>query len=101
METHKRKEDRSLFDNVWMGLLLALALPFLVMVLYWYATLSGQKPFSVLFTDLNLFMKVITLCASPDLLLFVFFNKKNWTNGSKGIVLAIVVMLVATIFIKL
>ncbi len=101
METHKRQEDKSPFNRVWVGFLLALALPFLVMSLYWYALLSQTASFGVLFTNAAIFMKVISICASPDILMFIFFNRKNWTEGSKGIVLAILLMLLVTIFIKL
>ncbi len=103
MEIHKREESRSKWDTVWVGLLVALILPFIVMLLYWYALLSSKMSLGSMFTDIGAqgLMKVISICASPDLLVFWWFNKKNWTNASKGCVLAIVVMLVFTLIVKL
>ncbi|MCQ2251021.1 MAG: hypothetical protein MJZ66_07915 [Bacteroidales bacterium] len=103
METHKREESRSKWDRVWVGLLVALVVPFIVMVLYWYALLSSQMSFGSMFTDIGAqgIMKVISLCASPDLLVFWWFNKKNWTSASKGMVLAIIIMLIYTVIVKL
>lgn len=103
METHKRENERSKWDRVWVGLLLGLGVPFVVMMLYWYAMLSKEMQLGAMFTNLGapMFMKVLSICASPDLLVFVLFNKKNWTEGSKGLVLAVLLLLLVTIIIKM
>lgn len=101
METHKREEERSKWDQVWVGFVLAFVIPMVIMALYWYALLSGSQPFSALFSELRLFMKVFSICASPVLLLFWYFNKNNWTNGSKGMVLAMVIMVIITVITML
>lgn len=101
METHKRESERSFWDQVWVGFVLAIVVPLVIMALYWYALLSGSQPFSTLFSEMRLFMKVFSICASPVLLLFMYFNKKNWTNGSKGMVLAMVILVVFTVITML
>jgi len=102
METHKREDSRSKWDRVWVGLLVALCVPLLVMVLYWYALLSKEMSLGDMFrVGADRLMKVISICASPDLLVFWWFNKNNWTNASKGVVLMIVLMVVYTVIVKL
>lgn len=103
METHKREEERSKWDSVWAGLLMALAVPCVVMLLYWYALMSKEMSLGEMLTGLGMpvLMKIFSICASPDLLLFGWLNRKNWSNATKGVLMAIILLLTITVIIKL
>lgn len=103
MDIHKREEDRSKWDSVWVGLLLALAVPAVVMILYWYALLSKDMGLGSMLTGLGAaaLMKIFAICASPDLLLFGWLSRKNWSYAAKGVVYAMVVLLLITLVIKM
>ncbi|MBQ4408739.1 MAG: hypothetical protein II852_17210 [Bacteroidales bacterium] len=103
MEVHGRNESNSKLNNIAAGIGVGLAVPLLVFVLYWYAKFYPQFTLGGMFTQFKAeaLMKMISLCASPVLLVFYYFNKKQWDQGSKGIIISVVLLLVATLIIKI
>ncbi len=103
MEVHGRSEKSSKLNNILAGIGVGLAVPMLVFVLYWYARFYPQVSFGGMFTQFkaDVVMKMLSLCASPVLLVFYYFNKRGWDNGAKGLIISVVVLLVATLIIKI
>ena len=103
MEVHGRKEHNSKLNNVLAGIGIGLAVPMLVFVLYWYAKFYPQVTLGGMFTQFKAeaVMKMISLCASPVLLVFYYFNKKQWNQGAKGLVISVVLLLAATLIVKI
>ena len=103
MEVHGRKEHNSKLNNVLAGIGIGLAVPMLVCVLYWYAKFYPQVTLGGMFTQFKAeaVMKMISLCASPVLLVFYYFNKKQWDQGAKGLVISVVLLLAATLIVKI
>lgn len=103
MEVHGRKEKKSGLNNILAGIGIGLAVPLLVFVLYWYAKFYPQFTLGGMFTQFKAeaVMKMLSLCASPVLLVFYYFNKKRWDEGAKGLVISVVLLLAATLIIKI
>ncbi|MCR5455896.1 MAG: hypothetical protein K6F33_12985 [Bacteroidales bacterium] len=103
MEVHGRNEKKSKFNNIFAGIGVGLAVPMLVFVLYWYAKFYPQFSLGEMFTQFkaDAIMKMLSLCASPVLLVFYYFSKRNWNDGAKGLIVSVVLLLVATLIIKL
>ncbi|MBO7566641.1 MAG: hypothetical protein J6T60_06045 [Bacteroidales bacterium] len=102
MEVHGRNEKGSKFNSILAGIGVGLVVPMLVFVLYWYARFYPQITFGGMFTQFKAeaVMKMISLCASPVLLVFYYFTKKGWDQGAKGLIISVVLLLLITLFIK-
>lgn len=102
MEVHGRNEKGSKFNSILAGIGVGLVVPMLVFVLYWYARFYPQITFGGMFTQFKAeaVMKMISLCASPVLLVFYYFTKKSWDQGAKGLIISVVLLLLITLFIK-
>ncbi|MBQ1696303.1 MAG: hypothetical protein II075_00300 [Bacteroidales bacterium] len=103
MEVHGRNEKKSKFNSIVAGIGVGLAVPLLVFVLYWYGKFYPQISLGGMFTQFKAeaLMKMISLCASPVLLVFYYFNKRGWDDGAKGLIVSVVLLLVATLIVKI
>ncbi len=103
MEVHGRNEKKSKLNNIPAGIGVGIAVPLLVSVLYWYARFYPQVSLGGMFTQFKAeaVMKMLSLCASPVLLVFYYFTKRNWNDGAKGLIISVVLLLAATLIIKL
>ena len=103
MEVHGRNESNSKLNNIAAGIGVGLAVPMLVFVLYWYVKFYPQFTLGGMFSQFKAeaLMKMISLCASPVLLVFYYFNKRQWDQVAKGIIISVVLLLVATLIIKI
>lgn len=103
MEVHGRKENKSRLNNVLAGIGIGLAVPFVVFVLYWYAKFYPQVSLGGMFTQFkaDAVMKMLSLCASPVLLVFYYFTKRRWDDGAKGLIVSVVLLLAVTLIIKI
>ena len=103
MEVHGRNEKKSKLNSILAGICVGLAVPMLVFVLYWYAKFYPQFSLGSMFTEFKAeaLMKMISLCASPVLLVFYYFNKHGLDQGSKGLIVSVVLLLVATLIVKI
>lgn len=103
MEIHSREEKRSSLDTVWGGMAMGLIVPFIVFIFYWYARFYPQFGLGDMFSQFDgaVLMKMLSLCASPDLLVFYYFSRRNWNRALKGMILAILLLLLISVIIKL
>ena len=103
METHKRGQSNK-YDVIWFGMLAGLLIPAIALLLFWYVkfcpTVSLEYFFKVQFTP-SVIMKIVSLCALPDLLLFYIFMRKEMYLAGKGVIGAVILLLIITILIKL
>lgn len=103
METHKRGQNNQ-YDAVWFGMLTGLLVPAIALLLFWYVKfypgVSLEYFFKVQFSP-SVIMKIVSLCAMPDLLLFYIFLRKNMNLACKGVIGAIILMIIITIIVKL
>lgn len=98
---HSKKNK---YDNLPLGFVAALVLPFIVILLFWYAKYYPNTSlgdfFSVVYSS-EMLMKIFSLCALPDIGLFYWFYSKKWDKAVKGVIGAVVFLIVLTIIIKL
>ncbi len=102
MEVHGRKEKKSKLNNVLAGIGIGITVPLIVFVLYWYARFYPNVSLGGMFTQFkaDAVMKMISLCASPVLLVFYYFTKKHWDDGAKGLIISVVLLLIVSLLIK-
>lgn len=103
MEVHSRNEQASKLNNFFVGVGIALLIPALAFILYWYVKYYPSY-------GLGEFMKTIgfeysvshfAVCALPDPLVFYFFSKRRYDNACKGMLVVIAVLLVMTLVMKI
>ena len=104
MEIHKRGQKQNNYNTVWFGFLAGLIVPAIALLLFWdvkfYPAVSLSNFFTVQFQP-DVIMKIVSLCALPNLLVFYLFNRKEWYLASKGIIGSIILLIVITLIIKL
>lgn len=104
METHKRGQKQNNYNTVWFGLLMGIAVPAVALLLFWYAKYYPEVSLSSFFTvqfKPDVIMKIVSLCAMPDLLVFYLFNRKEWYMASRGVIGSIILLIVITLIIKM
>lgn len=77
-------------DKIWVGLLSGIALPFLVMFLFYlssYAYLTVPD-FMRKMVFAAVFFKILSLCAIVNLASFFVFYKSKHDRAAKGVILA-------------
>lgn len=104
METHKRgQKNKNHFDTIWFGFLSGILVPAVIMLLFWYVkyypAVSLGSFLTVQFKP-EVVMKIVSLCAFPDLGVFYLFSRKNWNSACRGMILAIIALIVMTLVIK-
>ncbi len=98
-----RKRHSTSINNFFAGAGIAIAVPLVVFVFYWYLKfypsigivdlVSKNLKFSQL-------MQIIAVCALPDPLIFYFLSQKRFDNACKGMLAVIILLLVITIITK-
>ena len=103
MEVHGRNEKGSILNTIPAGIGVGIAVPLIVFVLYWYVKFYPTVTLGGMFTQFNAeaVMKMLSLCASPVLLGFYYFTRRNWDNGAKGLIVSVVLLLLVTLIVKL
>ncbi|MCQ2974972.1 MAG: hypothetical protein MJ211_09185 [Bacteroidales bacterium] len=103
METRKR-EEKNKYNTIPMGFFIGLLVPAITLLLFWYAKYYPTTSLSDFFTTLfkpEVIMKIVSLCALPDLLVFYIMTKKDMMLGAKGMIGSIIFLIVITIIVKL
>lgn len=102
METHKRGQINK-YDTVWFGMLSGIVVPAVVLLLFWYVkfypTVSLETFFTVQFKP-EVIMKIVSLCALPDLLVFYIFTRNNMYKAGRGMIGAVILLIIITLIIK-
>lgn len=86
-------------DNIWLGLALGIALPFLVMFIFYlssYAYLTVPD-FLRKMVFAAIFFKVLSLCAIVNLVSFFMFYKTQNDRAARGVILATMIFAFAVI----
>lgn len=78
------------WDKTWIGLVIGLLTPIIVYALY-YFLISGTG-----IKDIN-----ISLCIAANLIPFYFYQKKEFNNGLKGVLISTILWAVSIAFISL
>lgn len=102
MEVHGRDEKKSKLNSIPAGIGVGLGVTMLVFIFYWYAKFYPQFSLGEMFTQFKAetVMKMLSFCASPVLLVFYLFNKRDWNDGAKGLIVFVVLLLAATLIVK-
>ena len=104
METHKRGQKQNNYNTMWFGFLIGIAVPAVALLLFWYAKFYPSVSLSNFFTvqfKPDVIMKIVSLCALPDLLVFYLFNRKEWYYASRGVIGSIILLIIITLFVKM
>lgn len=100
MEIRKRNDK---YDKFYIGIGLGILIPAICLILFWYA-----KFYPMSLTDFftrqfkpEVIMKIVSLCAMPDLALFYFFINRNKNMAARGVIGAVMLLIIATLIVKL
>ena len=78
------------FDNIWVGLLFGIVLPFLVMFIVYlssYAFLTIPEFLRKMVLS-AIFFKLLSLCAIVNLVSFYFFYQTQNDKAARGVIMA-------------
>ena len=103
MEVHKRHERNSKINNFAAGFAIAVLVPVVIFVLYWYVKFYPVTGLVDLVTKNLKFpqvMQIVAVCALPDTIIFYFCSQKRLDNACKGMLAVIILLLVITIITK-
>ena len=98
-----RKRHSTSINNFFAGVGIAIAVPLIVFIFYWYLKLYPTVGLIDLVTDnlkFSQLMQIIAVCALPDPLIFYFLSQKRYDNACKGMLAVIIALLVITIITK-
>lgn len=81
---------KSKFDNLWIGLAGGLVMPMLTLTAVYffkfrYITFDGMVKY---LTMIDVFVKVISLCVLPNLVVFYIFLQTNHYKAVRGVLMA-------------
>jgi len=97
------KVQKKRFNQLWIGLLGGILLPFAALAAFYFSRYYPYKTileFMQQMFSYNLFTKILSLCAIPNLLLFFIFIWASRYNPAKGVILATFLMVIAVIIIQ-
>ncbi|MBQ3658458.1 MAG: hypothetical protein II956_16700 [Bacteroidales bacterium] len=98
-----RKRHSTSINNFFAGVGIAIAVPLIVFIFYWYLKFYPSVGLIDLVTDnlkFSQLMQIIAVCALPDPLIFYFLSQKRYDNACKGMLAVIIALLVITIITK-
>ncbi len=100
MEIRKRNDKT---DKLWFGLVLGIVIPAVCLLLFWYAKFYPMSLGDFFMRQFNpeVIMKIVSLCAMPDLALFYFFINRNKNMAARGVIGAVMLLIIITLFVKL
>lgn len=93
---------KSSWNSLKLGVILGIAWPVLVMVLFYLLKFSNY-PLDIFFDqllELKLFSKFVSVCVVPNLLLFFIFIWKDRLYSARGVLLATIVLGFLIIILK-
>lgn len=81
---------KSRFNNVWLGVIIGILLPFLAIVIFYYSSFTGVslEYFFEQTVHIKVLPRLISVCAIPNLGAFFIFIARNHLYSARGVVLA-------------
>jgi hypothetical protein len=83
-------KEKSGFNNIWLGTIIGILLPFLSVVTFYYSSFTGV-PLEYFFEhslQIKVLPKLISVCAIPNLGAFFLFMWRNHLYSARGVILA-------------
>lgn len=99
---HKRTDKK--IDNVFFGIIMGLIIPFVLLLLFWYAKFYPEITFTYFLKQqygFEVLLKVVSLCALSDIPLFYVFYTKHYDKAAKGVIGALMIMIIITVIAKI
>ncbi len=97
-----KEKFKSKFDTIFAGTLLGLLIP-CISVYIFYTITPTEKSFRNFIEYsflLQIFTRVLSLCAIPNLAAFYIFMKINYLKASRGIILATFIITFGMLILK-
>ncbi|MBQ5404383.1 MAG: hypothetical protein IIU11_08480 [Bacteroidales bacterium] len=103
MEIHSRNQKTKGYNTILTGVAIALVVPVVIFLFYWYIKFYPTIPLTDLITqrlNFKTLMQIIAVCALPVPIIFYFFSKHNYYQTCKGMIAVIFLLLVVTLITK-
>ena len=95
--------DRSIFDSLWLGLVVGIFVPVLALIMFYYSSFTNVSfhYFIEYSSQIRILPKIISLCVVPNLGVFFLFMWRNHYYSARGIILATLIITFVVLGLKL